>query len=107
MSASLQGELVRAAEQAAGYLVKLNVRSVTCCLLPGCLGKRLKRPQTRQLLSPVNAQKRGKCRRGPGVVLAVAGDVAGEPHTCQLRLPQISWELTKQLFVSTDGKIMR
>lgn len=48
----------------------------------------------------------GRCSEGQAEGLSLTEGVAGELYTCHL-CPRFSQELTKQLFVSADGKIMR
>lgn len=75
-----------------------RVPELLCCtwVLGECL-----QHQTCQLLSLCCAEERGQARG-----LSLAKGEAGELHTCH-PCPRFSWELTEQLFVSADGKIMR
>lgn len=78
-------------EQAAKYLVKLNVvASVTCCFIPGCFEKVTEASSDLSAaLSCEFTESRGGTVRGQTWCLSLTKGVAGEPHTCQLRLPQI------------------
>lgn len=78
-------------EQAAKYLVKPNaVTSVTCCFIPGCLKKVTEASSVlSDAISCEFTENQGGTARGQAQCLSLTKGVAGEPHTCQLRLPQI------------------
>lgn len=78
-------------ERAAKCLVKLNaVTSVPCCFVPGCSEKVAEASSnTSAGLSCEFAETGGAAGR-QSWCRSVRRGVAGEPHTCQLRLPQIS-----------------
>lgn len=78
-------------EQAAKYLVKLNVvTSVTCCFIPGCFEKVTgASSDLSAAISCEFTENGGGTMRGQTWCLSLTKGVAGELHTCQLHLPQI------------------